>query len=106
MRRHRVEKENPSLKGVLSKDYNRPSLDEHRLGELIDLIGTIGLGDAENRSKDVLGRVYEVVVRIRGDPKRREAIAHGIVAVALSRNYRERGRVLVHPALTPPMSVP
>ena len=54
-----IEKENPSLKGVLSKDYNRPSLDKHRLGELIDLIGTIGLGDAENRSKDVLGRVYE-----------------------------------------------
>jgi type I restriction enzyme M protein len=26
---------------------------------LIDLIGTIGLGDAENRSKDILGRVYE-----------------------------------------------
>src|SRR5579862_7316217 len=54
-----IEKANPSLKGVLSKDYNRPSLDKHRLGELIDLIGTIGLGDAENRSKDVLGRVYE-----------------------------------------------
>src|SRR5438309_1266306 len=53
------EKENPSLKGVLSKDYNRPSLDKHRLGELIDLIGTIGLGDSENRSKDILGRVYE-----------------------------------------------
>jgi type I restriction enzyme M protein len=54
-----IEKENPSLKGVLPKDYNRPSLDKHRLGELIDLIGTIGLGDAENRSKDILGRVYE-----------------------------------------------
>jgi type I restriction enzyme M protein len=54
-----IEKENPSLKGVLSKDYNRPALDKHRLGELIDLIGTIGLGDAENRSKDILGRVYE-----------------------------------------------
>jgi type I restriction enzyme M protein len=54
-----IEKENPSLKGVLPKDYNRPSLDKHRLGELIDLIGTIGLGDSENRSKDILGRVYE-----------------------------------------------
>ncbi len=54
-----IEKENPSLKGVLSKDYARPQLDKHRLGELIDLIGTIGLGDAENRSKDILGRVYE-----------------------------------------------
>jgi type I restriction enzyme M protein len=54
-----IEKANPSLKGVLPKDYNRPSLDKHRLGELIDLIGTIGLGDSENRSKDILGRVYE-----------------------------------------------
>src|SRR2546427_8931635 len=54
-----IEKENPTLKGVLPKDYARPSLDKHRLGELIDLIGTIGLGDSENRSKDILGRVYE-----------------------------------------------
>ena len=54
-----IEKANPGLKGVLPKDYNRPALDKHRLGELIDLIGTIGLGDAENRSKDILGRVYE-----------------------------------------------
>src|SRR3989475_12823908 len=54
-----IEKENPSLKGVLAKDYNRPSLDKHRLGELIDLICTIGLVDRDNRSKDILGRVYE-----------------------------------------------
>jgi type I restriction enzyme M protein len=54
-----IEKDNPPLRGVLSKDYNRASLDKHRLGELIDLIGTIGLGDAESRSKDILGRVYE-----------------------------------------------
>ncbi len=54
-----LERDNPRLKGVLSKDYARPGLDKHRLGELIDLVGTIGLGDAENRSKDILGRVYE-----------------------------------------------
>jgi type I restriction enzyme M protein len=54
-----IEKDNPSLKGVLSKSYGRPDLDKVRLGELIDLIGTIGLGDKESRSKDVLGRVYE-----------------------------------------------
>jgi len=54
-----IEKENPKLKGVLPKDYARPTLDKRSLGELIDLIGTIGLGDAENRSKDILGRVYE-----------------------------------------------
>jgi type I restriction enzyme M protein len=54
-----IERDNPRLKGVLPKDYARPSLDKHRLGELIDLIGTIGLGDKENRAKDILGRVYE-----------------------------------------------
>ena len=54
-----IERDNPRLKGVLPKDYARPALDKHRLGELIDLIGTIGLGDAANRAKDVLGRVYE-----------------------------------------------
>jgi len=54
-----IERENPSLKGVLPKDYGRPALDKQRLGELVDLISTIGLGDAENRSKDILGRVYE-----------------------------------------------
>ena len=54
-----IERDNPTLKGVLPKDYARPALDKQRLGELIDLIGTIGLGDKENRSKDILGRVYE-----------------------------------------------
>ena len=54
-----IERDNPSLKGVLPKDYARPGLDKQRLGELIDLIGTVGLGEKEHRSKDVLGRVYE-----------------------------------------------
>ena len=54
-----IERDNPRLKGILPKDFGRPALDKHRLGELIDVIGTIGLGDAENRSKDILGRVYE-----------------------------------------------
>ena len=54
-----IEHDNPSLKGVLPKDYARPSLDKLRLGELIDLIATIGLGDAESRKQDILGRVYE-----------------------------------------------
>ncbi|MDR2204512.1 MAG: type I restriction-modification system subunit M [Nitrososphaerota archaeon] len=54
-----LERDNASLKGVLPKNYARESLDKQRLGELIDLIGTIGLGDSESRSKDILGRVYE-----------------------------------------------
>jgi len=54
-----IERDNPSLKGVLPKDYAHPRLDKQRLGQLIDLIGNIGLGDKENRTKDILGRVYE-----------------------------------------------
>ena len=54
-----IERDNPTLKGVLPKEFARPALDKQRLGELIDLIGTIGLGDKANRSKDILGRVYE-----------------------------------------------
>src|SRR3984893_2600520 len=54
-----IERDNPRLKGILPKEYARPALDKNRLGELIDLIGTIGMGDRESRSKDILGRVYE-----------------------------------------------
>jgi len=54
-----IERDNPALKGVLPKDYARPALDKTRLGQLIDLISNIKVGDAEARAKDVLGRVYE-----------------------------------------------
>ncbi len=56
---HAVERDNPRLKGVLPKEYARPSLDKRRLGELVDLISGVGVGDAESRAKDLLGRVYE-----------------------------------------------
>jgi len=54
-----IERDNPTLKAVLPKDYARPALDKHRLGQLIDLISNIMVGDADSRSKDTLGRVYE-----------------------------------------------
>lgn len=54
-----IERDNASLKGVLPKEYGRSALDKERLGRLIDLIGSIGLSQAEHGSKDVLGRVYE-----------------------------------------------
>ena len=54
-----IERDNRSLRDVLPKDYARPSLDKRRLGELIDLVGNIQVGDADARSRDVLGRVYE-----------------------------------------------
>ena len=54
-----IERDNPVLRDVLPKDYARPALDKQRLGQLIDLIGNIRVGDEEARSRDVLGRVYE-----------------------------------------------
>jgi type I restriction enzyme M protein len=54
-----IEHDNPALRATLPKDYGRPGLDKQRLGELVDLIGTIGMGSREHQSKDVLGRVYE-----------------------------------------------
>ena len=54
-----IERDNPALKDVLPKDYARAALDKQRLGQIIDLISNIRVGDAEARSKDVLGRVYE-----------------------------------------------
>jgi type I restriction enzyme M protein len=54
-----IEKENPTLKGILPKVYARPNLDKAALGGLIDLIGNIALGDAASKAKDLLGKVYE-----------------------------------------------
>ena len=54
-----IERDNPVLKDVLPKDYARPALDKQRLGQLIDMVSNIQVGNAAARSKDVLGRVYE-----------------------------------------------
>ena len=56
---HAVEHDNTALKNVLAKDYARYALDKQRLGQIIDMIGNIRVGDAESRSRDMLGRVYE-----------------------------------------------
>ena len=54
-----IEKVNPTLKGVLPKDYGRPALNAVMLGELIDMISGIALGEGKDRARDLLGRVYE-----------------------------------------------
>lgn len=54
-----IEKENASLKGILPKIYALPNLHKPSLGELLDLVGRIALGDEASKSKDILGRVYE-----------------------------------------------
>src|SRR5699024_1638923 len=54
-----IEVENPTLKGILDKRYGRAQLPEGKLGELIDLISTIGFGDDAHAARDILGQVYE-----------------------------------------------
>jgi type I restriction enzyme M protein len=54
-----IEKENPSLKNTLPKEYARPTLDKERLGGLIDLMSGVDLVEGGHRTRDVLGRVYE-----------------------------------------------
>jgi type I restriction enzyme M protein len=53
-----IERENPTLKQVLPRDYARPSLDKVRLGGLVDIISNIGFNESAAKSKDVLGDVY------------------------------------------------
>jgi len=57
-----IEKENPTLKGVLPKSYARPDLNKQRLGEIIDIFSSLGLGDSQAKAKDILGRVYEYFI--------------------------------------------
>ena len=54
-----IERDNPAIRNVLPRDYARPALDKRRLGQLIDMISNIQVGDEDARSRDVLGRVYE-----------------------------------------------
>ena len=54
-----IEKNNDSLRGVLSKNYASPDLDKTRLGEVVDLISDINLSEKHAKQSDVLGRVYE-----------------------------------------------
>ena len=54
-----LERDNPALRDMLSKNYARESLDKQRLGQVIDLVGNIKVGGAAAQASDVLGRVYE-----------------------------------------------
>ncbi|MCD8543237.1 MAG: type I restriction-modification system subunit M [Gammaproteobacteria bacterium] len=54
-----IEVDNPKLKGILDKRYARAQLPDGKLGELVDLISSIGFGTAGQNAKDLLGQVYE-----------------------------------------------
>lgn len=75
-----IENENPSIRGVLPRNYAREGLDKGRLGKLVDLIGSIGFTETDDHgSDDVLGRVYEYFlgpVRGQGDRPGRQTHTH------------------------------
>ncbi|GGE58281.1 DNA methyltransferase [Halopseudomonas oceani] len=54
-----IEAENPRLKNILDKRYARAQLPDGKLGELVDLVSTIGFGDDTGKARDLLGQVYE-----------------------------------------------
>jgi len=54
-----IETENHKLKGILDKRYARAQLPDGKMGELVDLVSTIGFGDNPSAARDVLGQVYE-----------------------------------------------
>ncbi|QGR87361.1 N-6 DNA methylase [Burkholderia multivorans] len=53
-----IEADNKSLKGILDKRFGRTQLEPGKLGELVDLISTVGFGEGHH-AKDLLGEVYE-----------------------------------------------
>ena len=54
-----IEADNPKLKGILDKRFARAQLPDGKLGELVNLISTIGFGDDPSKARDILGQVYE-----------------------------------------------
>ena len=61
-----IEHDNPTLKGVLPKNYAREALDKRRLGELLDTFSNIKF-DEGHESKDLLGRIYEYFMGMFAD---------------------------------------
>ena len=90
-----IERDNPRLKGVLPKDYARPGLDKHRLGELIDLIGTILLTAAsEGASQPTMATAAAsaATVASRRPPRwRSQTMAPTSPSAAAQRSIGNRG---------------
>lgn len=87
-----IERENKSLKGVLSKNYARPELDKTKLGELIDLF-SFNLGSKEAKAKDILGRVYEYFLGKFGSSEGEFYTPPSIVKMLVSMIEPFKGRV-------------
>lgn len=87
-----IERENKSLKGVLSKNYARPELDKTKLGELIDLF-SFNLGSKEAKAQDILGRVYEYFLGKFGSSEGEFYTPPSIVKMLVSMIEPFKGRV-------------
>ena len=65
-----IEEANPALRDVLPKDYARPALDKQRLGQLIDQVSNMVVGDEDARSRGRAGaRVRVLPLSLRRVPK-------------------------------------
>ena len=82
------ERDNPSLRGALPKDYSRVGLDKQRLGQLIDLISNVGVGADEGQSGSILAHLYESFC-VNSRPPRAEKVGTSIPRATLS-NYSSR----------------
>ena len=73
-----IERDNPSLKGVLPTDYARPGLDKQRLGQIINLVSGIELGGEAARSRDTLGTLDDKIELNRRMNETLEAMARAL----------------------------
>ena len=87
-----IEKENPTLKNVLPKNYSRPELDKVRLGGIIDLF-SFDLGSKEAKSKDLLGRVYEYFLKSFGSTEGEFYTPPSIVKLLVNMIEPYQGRI-------------
>jgi type I restriction enzyme M protein len=87
-----IEKENKVLKNVLPKNYGRPDIDKVKLGELIDIM-SFKIGDAESKSKDILGRVYEYFLKKFGSTEGEFYTPPSIVKLLVNMIEPYKGRV-------------
>jgi type I restriction enzyme M protein len=87
-----IEKENPTLKNVLPKNYSRPELDKVRLGGIIDLF-SFDLGSKEAKSKDLLGRVYEYFLKSFGSTEGEYYTPPSIVKILVNMIEPYQGRI-------------
>ena len=101
-----TERHNPGLADVPPRDYARPALDKQCLGQLVDLVSNIRVGDEGARSRDVLGRVYEYFLSLFASAESKKDdesyMPRCVVKVLVEMLEPYRGRVYDHDGSAPP----